>query len=82
MRRCVAACPLCLNPLRCVGSDPLLDCLRSAAQIRLSPPRRFTLEEALAYLADDELMEATPTNIRMRKGMLKADDRKRAARGK
>ena len=44
------------------------------------PPRTFSLEEALEYIADDELVEITPKNIRLRKRLLNATDRKKACR--
>ncbi len=46
--------------------------------IRLSPPRIFSLEEALEFIEDDELVEVTPDGIRLRKKHLKEADRKRA----
>ena len=49
--------------------------------IKLAPPRKMSLEEALEYIGPDELVEVTPENIRLRKAALKAVDRKRAARG-
>jgi len=48
--------------------------------IQLTPPVTFTLEEALEYLEDDELLEITPLNIRMRKRILSATERKKAGR--
>ncbi len=48
------------------------------AAILLTPPTRFTLEEALEYIEDDELVEITPENIRLRKIILSAVDRKKA----
>lgn len=48
--------------------------------ILLTPPVRFTLEEALEYIDDDELVEVTPQNIRLRKRLLSAIDRKKAKR--
>src|SRR5579863_6745518 len=48
--------------------------------IRLTPPIQLSLEEAIAYIADDELVEVTPKAIRLRKRLLDANDRKRAAR--
>jgi GTP-binding protein len=48
--------------------------------IRITPPRRFSLEEALEYIKADELVEVTPKSIRLRKLMLKETDRKRASR--
>ena len=47
--------------------------------VQLVPPRTFSLEEALEYIIDDELVEITPKNIRMRKRLLNATDRKKAA---
>ncbi|MCF2621898.1 translational GTPase TypA [Collinsella tanakaei] len=47
--------------------------------VQLVPPRTFTLEEALEYIADDELVEITPKHIRLRKRLLNATDRKKAA---
>lgn len=46
--------------------------------VQLVPPRTFSLEEALEYIADDELVEVTPKNIRMRKRILDAIARKKA----
>jgi GTP-binding protein len=46
----------------------------------LPPPRIMTLEQALAYIQDDELVEVTPKNIRLRKRFLDANDRKRDAK--
>jgi GTP-binding protein len=48
--------------------------------IRLTPPRRMTLEQAIAYIQDDELVEVTPKNIRIRKRHLDPHQRKREAR--
>jgi GTP-binding protein len=47
----------------------------------LVPPRRFTLERAIDYIQEDELVEVTPTHIRMRKKHLSEMDRKRGGRG-
>jgi len=48
--------------------------------ITLEPPRQITLEIALEYIEDDELIEVTPQSIRLRKRMLAASDRKRVSR--
>lgn len=48
--------------------------------VRLSPPRTFQLEEAIAYVASDELLEVTPGATRMRKAELDANKRKAMAR--
>ena len=50
--------------------------------IQLTPPIVFTLEEALEYIQDDELVEVTPKSVRMRKRLLSAVDRKKQANGK
>ncbi len=57
-----------LTNMRAAGSDDA---------IRLAAPRRFTLEQALDYIADDELVEITPENIRLRKKYLKENDRRK-----
>jgi len=48
--------------------------------IILAPPVTFTLEEALEYIEDDELVEVTPKSIRLRKRLLKENERKKAKR--
>ncbi|MEY3906398.1 MAG: hypothetical protein RIR59_1221 [Pseudomonadota bacterium] len=48
--------------------------------IRLTPPKRMTLEQAIAYIDDDELVEVTPKSIRLRKVHLDPHERKRAKR--
>jgi len=48
--------------------------------IRLTPPRRMTLEQAIAYIQDDELVEVTPKAIRIRKRHLDPHERKKASR--
>jgi GTP-binding protein len=50
--------------------------------IRLTPPKRMTLEQAIAYIDDDELVEVTPKSIRLRKRFLDPNERKRASRAK
>ena len=45
--------------------------------VQLTPPRTFTLEEALEYIMDDELVEVTPKNIRMRKRLLTETERRK-----
>ncbi|MCZ8098949.1 MAG: translational GTPase TypA [Burkholderiales bacterium] len=50
--------------------------------VRLTPPIRMTLEKALAYIQDDELVEVTPKAIRLRKVHLDPNDRKRAERAR
>ena len=60
-----------LTNIRAAGSDE---------NILLTPPRKFTLEQAIDYLADDELAEVTPNFIRLRKLYLNEIDRKRYSR--
>jgi GTP-binding protein len=60
-----------LTNMRASGSDK---------NILLKPPRQLTLEYALEYIEDDELVEITPTKIRLRKKLLGEEDRKRAER--
>ena len=48
--------------------------------IRLTPPKRLTLEQAIAYIQDDELVEVTPKSIRLRKRHLDPHERKKASR--
>ena len=50
--------------------------------VRLIPPIQMTLEKALAYIGDDELVEVTPKAIRLRKKLLDPNDRKREVRRK
>jgi len=60
-----------LTNIRAAGND---------ANVLLKPPRVLTLEAALEYIEDDEMVEVTPTAIRLRKILLKESDRRRAAR--
>ncbi|WP_445192099.1 translational GTPase TypA [Sphingomonas sp. Tas61C01] len=50
--------------------------------IRLTPPKKATLEQAIAYIDDDEMVEVTPKSIRLRKRYLDPNERKRASRAK
>jgi GTP-binding protein len=50
--------------------------------VQLTPPVTFTLEEALEYIEEDELVEITPKSIRLRKRLLSANDRKKAKNAK
>jgi GTP-binding protein len=47
--------------------------------LRLTPPRQITLESAIEFIAEDELVEVTPLSIRLRKRLLVQHDRRRAA---
>src|SRR6267378_4344282 len=50
--------------------------------VRLTPPIRMSLEKALAYIEEDELVEVTPKSIRLRKKHLDPNERKRAEKSK
>jgi GTP-binding protein len=50
--------------------------------IRLTPPKKMTLEQAIAYIDDDEMVEVTPKSIRLRKRFLDPHERKRQSRSK
>ena len=50
--------------------------------VRLTPPIRMTLERSLAWIDDDELVEVTPKSIRLRKGILDPNERKRSQKQK
>ncbi|GAM05883.1 hypothetical protein MBENS4_2881 [Novosphingobium sp. MBES04] len=50
--------------------------------IRLTPPKVMTLEQAIAYIDDDEMVEVTPQSIRLRKVYLDPNERKRMSRKK
>jgi GTP-binding protein len=66
-----------------VGKEKKLTNMRTTASddhILLEPPREITLEYALEYIEEDELIEVTPENIRLRKRVLQANDRKKAQR--
>ena len=65
--------PKPLTNMRASGSD---------TKAAIKPPLRFSMEMALEYIDDDELVEITPTSLRMRKVLLKEGDRKRSGRGK
>src|SRR5437899_10273754 len=60
-----------LTNIRAAGADK---------SVILKPPRQMTLEQALEYIEDDELVEVTPKAVRMRKLFLKENDRKKYAR--
>jgi GTP-binding protein len=49
-------------------------------KIILSPPIRFSLEQALEFIDDDELVEVTPASVRLRKKLLTENERKRESR--
>ena len=60
-----------LTNIRAAGSDDA---------VRLTPPKDFSLEQALEFIGQDELLEVTPKSMRMRKKILDRTERKRAAR--
>ena len=47
---------------------------------RLTPPRQMSLDEAIEYLTDDELLEVTPLNYRIRKRILNTEERGKQAK--
>lgn len=66
-----------------IGKEKRLSNVRASGSdeaIRLVPPRIMTLDMALEYIQDDELVEVTPTSIRLRKKILGATERKRASK--
>lgn len=68
-----------VNPIR----EKKLTNMRAAGtddKVCLSPPRLMTLEDAIGYVAGDELIEVTPTQVRLRKTLLTASERKSAGR--
>ena len=50
--------------------------------VRLTPPIKMTLEKAIAYIQDDEMVEVTPKSIRLRKVVLDPTERKRSDKKK
>jgi GTP-binding protein len=60
-----------LTNIRAAGKDEA---------VRLTPPRKMSLEQAIAYVQDDELVEVTPKSIRLRKRLRDPNDRKKASR--
>jgi len=62
-----------LNNIRAAGTDE---------NLILTPPLRYSLEQSLEFLDDDELLEVTPANLRLRKKLLTEVDRKRESRQK
>ncbi|MFC5737418.1 translational GTPase TypA [Sinirhodobacter huangdaonensis] len=68
-----------VNPMR---SKKLTNMRASGTDeaVRLTPPVRMSLEEAIAYINDDELVEVTPKIVRLRKRLLDPNERKRASR--
>jgi GTP-binding protein len=70
---------LVVNPLK----GKKLTNMRAAGKdenVVLTPPIRFTLEQAMEFIDDDELIEVTPTSVRLRKRNLRENDRKRSER--
>ncbi|HZD25741.1 MAG TPA: translational GTPase TypA, partial [Alphaproteobacteria bacterium] len=68
-----------VNPLK----SKQLTNIRAAGKdeaVRLSPPRRMSLEDAIAYIDDDEVVEVTPHHVRLRKATLDPHQRKRERR--
>ncbi|MBM3512747.1 MAG: translational GTPase TypA [Alphaproteobacteria bacterium] len=68
-----------INPLKAKQLTNFRAAMKDDKQF-LPPPRVMTLEQAIAYIQDDELVEVTPKAIRLRKRFLDPNDRKRAAK--
>lgn len=68
------------NPMRTKGLTNFRASGGRDDQVRPSPSKRATLEQAIAYIDDDEMAEVTPKSIRLRKRLLDANERKRASR--
>ena len=68
-----------VNPLRSKQLTNIRTTSKDEA-VRLTPPRQMTLEQAIAYVQDDEQVEVTPNSIRLRKAVLDPNKRKRAER--
>ena len=60
-----------LTNIRAAGSDE---------NLVLTPPVRYSLEQSLEFLDDDELLEITPSSLRLRKKLLRESERKRESR--
>jgi GTP-binding protein len=70
-----------VNPLRAKK----LTNIRAAGKdeaVRLTPPRQMSLEQAIAYIAEDERVEVTPKSIRLRKAILDTNDRRKAEKAR
>ncbi|MCW5750958.1 MAG: translational GTPase TypA [Alphaproteobacteria bacterium] len=68
-----------VNPLKAKQLTNIRTVMKDEA-VRLTPPRRLSLEQAIAYVEDDELVEVTPKSIRLRKRFLDPNERKKQAR--
>jgi GTP-binding protein len=66
-----------VNPLKAKQLTNIRTTSKDEA-VRLTPPRIFSLEQAIAYISDNELVEVTPKSIRLRKKLLDSNARKRA----
>jgi len=71
LAKCWSRFPQQLTNIRASGKDDA---------IKLTPPKKLTLEQAISYIQDDELVEVTPNSIRLRKRFLIPHERKKAAR--
>jgi GTP-binding protein len=68
-----------VNPLKAKQLTNIRTTAKDEA-VRLTPPRIMSLEQAISYVQDDELVEVTPKSIRLRKRLLDPNERKRASR--
>lgn len=78
---CARAQDLEVNPCRAKAVTNVRSTVKEEF-FRLRPPRLMTLEEMIAYMAEDEILEVTPSNIRLRKAELDVNARKRRAQSK
>jgi GTP-binding protein len=67
---------LAVNPIREKQLTNVRTVLKDES-IRLTPPRKLTIEDAISFLEDDEMLEVTPTSLRLRKKWLTENERKK-----
>jgi GTP-binding protein len=70
---------LAVNPIREKQLTNVRSVMKDEA-VRLTPPKKLTIEDAISFIEDDEMLEVTPTSIRMRKKYLNENERKRHAK--
>lgn len=70
-----------VNPVRAKQASNIRT-VNKDEKIYLPPAKRMTVEELIGYMGDDEVIEVTPKNVRLRKAELDAGARQRAARSK
>jgi GTP-binding protein len=65
-----------VNPVKEKQLSNVRSVLKDEA-IKLTPPKKFTIEDAISFLEDDEMLEVTPQSLRLRKKWLTSNERKR-----